>query len=82
MISTIKTLHTPLTRPFGISKFDKDGIAQMFIQICGPCAMWIERNDPLGYAKELKPEEKAEKLNKRFLSGLMQDIQSSIEQSR
>jgi hypothetical protein len=48
MISTIDTAHTLLTGPAGILKFDNDGIAHTLIQNCGPFAMWIDRNDPLG----------------------------------
>ncbi len=64
MIATISTPHSLLSGPPGIIKFDKDGVAYSVIQNCSPYAIWVERNDPMGYAEFYTEEAKSEKLDK------------------
>jgi hypothetical protein len=83
MIATISTPHCLITGPPGLIQFDKEGIAYAVVQNCSPYAIWIERNDPMGYA-EHHPEEKiSEKLDKKFLAHLLKDVTiNSIQQEK
>jgi hypothetical protein len=51
MIATISTPHSLLSGPPGIIKFNQEGVAYSVVQNCSPYAIWIERNDPMGYAE-------------------------------
>ena len=83
MIATIQTPHSLITGPPGLIKFDKEGVACAVIQNCSPYTIWIERNDPLGYAEHHTEESNTEKLDKRFLVKLLQEVRiGSISQSR
>ena len=63
MIATIHTPHSLITGPPGLIKFDKEGLACAVIQNCSPYSIWIERNDPLGYAEHHTEEKQTEKLD-------------------
>ena len=83
MIATIHTPHSLITGPPGLIKFDKEGVACAVIQNCSPYAIWIERNDPLCYDEHHTEEKQTEKLDKRFLSKLLQEVRiDSISQSK
>jgi hypothetical protein len=51
MIATISTPHSLITGPPGLIQFDKEGVAYAVIQNCSSYAIWIEQNDPMGYAE-------------------------------
>ena len=56
MIASISTPHILITGPPGLIKFDKEEVAYTVIQNCSPYSIWIERNDPLGYAEQHNEE--------------------------
>ncbi len=66
MIATISTPHSLITGPPGLIKFDKEGIAYAVIQNCSPSAIWIERDEPVGFAEHHTEENKTEKLDKNL----------------
>jgi hypothetical protein len=83
MITTIDTPHRLLTGPPGIIKFDNNGIAYSVIQNCAPYPIWIERDEPMGFAEHHTEEAKSEKLDAKFVASLMQAVTiSSIEQEK
>jgi hypothetical protein len=50
---------------------------------CAPYPIWIERNDLLGFEEHHTEEAKSERLDKRFIANLMQEVTiSSIEQDK
>jgi hypothetical protein len=80
---TIVTPHSLITGPPGIIKFDNKDIAYTVIQNCTPYQIWIERNDPLVFAKHHTEEAKSERLDKKFIVSLIQQIKiSSIAQEK
>jgi hypothetical protein len=80
MIATIETLHSLITWPPGIIKFDKDEIAYTVIHNCAPYAIWIERNDPIGFAEHHTEQHKSKKLDDKILANLLQVSSNSVEQ--
>jgi hypothetical protein len=83
MIATISTPHSLITGPPGLIKFDKEGIAYGVVQNCSPYAIWIDRNDPMGYEEFHTEEQQSEKLDKKFLAHLLKDITiNSIQQEK
>ena len=83
MIATISTPHSLITGPPGLIKFDKEGIAYAVVQNCSPYAIWIDRNDPMGYAEFHTEEQQSEKLDKKFLAHLLKDVTiNSIQQEK
>jgi hypothetical protein len=83
MITTISTPHSLITGPSGLIKFDTEGVAKAVVQNCSPYAIWIERNDPMGYAEHHTEEKRSEKLNKKFLAHLLKDVTiNSIQQEK
>ncbi len=83
MIATISTPHSLLSGPPGIIKFDQEGIAYSVIQNCSPHAMWIERNDLMGYAEIYTEEDKSEKLDTKFVAHLLKDVTiNSVQQEK
>jgi hypothetical protein len=83
MIATISTPHSLITGPPGLIKFDKEGIAYAVVQNCSPYAIWIDRNDPMGYAELHTDEQQSEKLDKKFLAHLLKDVTiNSIQQEK
>jgi hypothetical protein len=83
MIATISTPHSLIGGPPGLIKFDKEGVAYTVVQNCSPYAIWIERNDPMGYAEHHTEEVKSEKLDKKFLAHLLKDVTiNSIQQEK
>jgi hypothetical protein len=83
MIATISTPHNLISGPPGLIKFDKEGVAYTVIQNCSPYAIWIKRNDPMGFAEQHTEEEKAEKLDKKFLAYFLKDVTiNSIQQEK
>ena len=72
-----------ITGPPGIIKFENEGIAYSVIQNCSPYAIWIERNDPMGYAEHHTEEAKAEKLDRKFVATLLKEVTvSSVAQRK
>jgi hypothetical protein len=58
-------------------------VAYAVIQNCYPYAVWIERNDPMGYAEQHTEEGKSEKLDKKFLAHLLRDVTiNSVQQEK
>ncbi len=50
----------------------------MFVPVDSrPYSIWIERNDPLGFAEHHTEEVKAKKLDKKFVASLMQQVTKS-----
>jgi hypothetical protein len=83
MIATISPSQSLISGPPGLIKFDNEGITYSVIQNCSPYAIWIERNDPMGYAEQYTEETKAEKLDKKFLAHLLRDITiNSVQQEK
>jgi hypothetical protein len=83
IITTLDTLHSLITGPPGIIKFDKDGIAYTAIQNCAPYVKWIERNDPIGFAEHHTEQAKSKKLDKKFVASLIQQVSiNSVEQDK
>jgi hypothetical protein len=81
MIATISTPHSLISGPPGLIKFDQEGIAYTVVQNCSPYAIWIERNEPMGYAEHYMEEAKAERLDKKFIANLLKDItMNSVQQ--
>ena len=74
MILTIDIPRSLITGPPGIIKFDNESIAYTVIQNCSPYAIWIERNDPMGYAEDHTEEAKAEKLDRKFVANLLKEV--------
>jgi hypothetical protein len=65
MIATINTPHSLITGPPGLIKLEKEGIAYSGIQNCSFYAIWIERNNPMGYANNYAEGARYEKLDKK-----------------
>jgi hypothetical protein len=83
MIATISTPHSLITGPPGLIKFNKEGVAYAVIQNCSPFAIWIERNDPMGYAEQHTEEQNSERLDKKFLAHRLKDVTiNSVQQER
>jgi hypothetical protein len=48
-----------------------------------PYDIWIERNDPIGYAENHTEEAKSEKLDNKFVASFLQDVSiNCVEQSK
>ena len=77
MIATIDTPHTLLTGPPGLIKFNNEGIAFTVLQNCGPFGIWIERDTPIGFADEMAAQDKLEKLDRKFVSAMTNQINIS-----
>jgi hypothetical protein len=83
MIATISTPHSLITGPPGLIQFDKEGTAYAVVQNCSPYAIWIERDDPMGYAELHTEGQKSEKLDKKFLAHLLKDVTiNSVQQEK
>ncbi len=83
MVATISTPHSLITGPPGLIKFNKEGVAYVVVQNCSPYTIWIERNDPMGYAEHHTEEQRSEKLEKKFLAHLLKDVTiNSIQQEK
>jgi hypothetical protein len=83
MIATISTPHSLISGPPGLIKFNQEGVAYAVVQNCSPYAIWIERNDPIGYAEPYMEEARAEKLDKKLLAHLLKDVTvNSAQDSR
>ncbi len=83
MIATISTQHSLITGPPGLIKFDKEGVAYAVIQNCSPSAIWIERDEPVGFAEHHTNENETEKLDKKFVAHLLKDVTiNSIQQEK
>ncbi len=83
MIATISTPHSLISGPPGLIRFDKEGIAYGVVQNCSPYAIWIERNEPMGYAECHTEEAGTEKLDKKFIAHLLKDVTiNSVQQEK
>jgi hypothetical protein len=83
MIATISAPHSLITGPPGLIKFNKEGSAYTVVQNCSPYLIWIKRNKPMGYAEHYTEEDKAEKLDKKFIAHLLKDITiNSVQQEK
>ncbi len=83
MIATISTPHSLVTGPPGLIQFDREGIAYAVVQNCSPYAIWIERDDPMGFSEHHTEEKRSEKLDKKFLAHLLKDVTiNSIQQEK
>jgi hypothetical protein len=74
MIATIDTPNSLISVPPGIIKFDTEGIAYIVMQNCAPYAIWIERNGPMEFAEHHTEEARLEKLDKKFVANLLQQV--------
>jgi hypothetical protein len=71
---TISTPHSLITGPPGLKQFNKEGVAYRVVHNCSPYTIWIERNDPMGYAEHHTEDKRSEKLDKRFVAHLLKDV--------
>jgi hypothetical protein len=74
MIAVIYTPHSLISGPPGLIKFDQEGVAYAVVQNCSPYSVWIERNDPMGYAEHHTEKATAEKVDKKFIANLLRDV--------
>jgi hypothetical protein len=51
MIATIETPHRLIIDSLGLIKFNKDRLVFSVIKNCSPYAIYIERNDLMGFAE-------------------------------
>jgi hypothetical protein len=58
MIATISKPYSLITGPPGLIHFDKEGIAYAVVKNCSPYAIWIERNDSMGFAEHHTEEKR------------------------
>ena len=77
MIATIDTPHTLLTGPPGLIKLNNEGIALTVLQNCGPFGIWIKRDTLIGFADEMAAQDKLEKLDRKFVSAMTNQINIS-----
>ena len=83
MIATISTPHSLISGPPGLIKFDQNGVAYSVIQNCSPYAIWIERDEPMGYADFYTEEAGTEKLDKKFIAHLLKNVTiNSVQQEK
>jgi hypothetical protein len=83
IIATILSPHSLITGPPGLNKFEMEVVENAVVQNCSPYAIWIDRNDSMGFAEHHNEEKISEKLDERFLSKLLQEISiNSIQQNK
>jgi hypothetical protein len=58
-------------------------LVKKIVQNCAPYAICIERNKPIGFAEHHTEQAKFEKLDKKFVASLIQQVSiSSMEQEK
>jgi hypothetical protein len=62
MIVIILTPYSTITDQPGLIKFDKEGVAYSVVQNCCQYAIWIQRNDPMGFPELYTEEKNSEKI--------------------